>query len=490
MPLRRRSAIRSVPRGVVRANPQPFEFEHAMNNGPRRAPSPPPAPAPPSHHQPSMGLGGALIALNRHRAVERHNDPPDIAPPQRHGFHLPSFGQVTDALANTMRTIMDIPAGLGFFPHLYAAQRDEHAPDAYGDRYASRLDRLDQAFWEQHRDEPDWAELLREVYDEEQPPWLSRHTRLPIYLRSRRKKEPDYSPEYTHGEDKPPPGFTFDFAPPPPDPGPAFIDLVNSPGASSSTAKDTSAEETILVCAKCLDPLYSGSDGVSDQMERAKRRVWTLRCGHMVDGKCFEALIKPAPSDAAEAATDRKGKGKAKAVPMDSAAAYSTKSGKGKGKERAPSNNKGKGKASTDVDGTYPEKAQAIPTGGDEERRSQPRSPPLCDAAYSSPVLPGDETSSIRSRLRPRTSWGSRMLGPSSSSTSDLNPYSTSPSQAVPPAPASRPIKPLPKGRGRQKKETYIWTCPVVGCGRQHTSRGRGDVWEVTSKDGPIALYL
>ncbi|KAJ7913322.1 hypothetical protein B0H13DRAFT_2659705 [Mycena leptocephala] len=104
-------------------------------------------------------------------------------------------------------------------------------------------------------------------------------------------------------------------------------------GQGKEVIIDVDAEKegvsTLLVCARCLDPLLVRSDGITDggEEEARRRKVWGLRCGHLIDGKCFEELRKPVevedPDSGALDARERppspepegkgKGKGKAKA---------------------------------------------------------------------------------------------------------------------------------------------------------------------------------
>ncbi|EIN03953.1 hypothetical protein PUNSTDRAFT_128523 [Punctularia strigosozonata HHB-11173 SS5] len=487
MPLRRQTFRRpvgnTIPQGVVRANAQPFAFEQDMGRGPRRAPTPPPAPAPPSHHQPAMGLGGALLALNRQNSEEYHVERPQPPTRPRHGFQLPSFGQVTGALASTVRHIMDIPAGLGLgiFPHSPPAIQDEDPYQGYRDHLATRYARRP---W--HDDFDDLNFWLPDDIEIERHHWPLRDGRFPIYVNRDRRKDPDYKQQYTHGEGKPPPGFSFDFAPLPPDPGPTFIDLVTPVQGSSSKVQEVSNEETLLVCAKCLDPLTVGGDADADGTERARRRIWALRCGHMIDGKCLETLMKPRipdPNSTAPSASHKKGKWRAVETvpPIDDVA----KVAKGKGKGKEPMRRTGNITA-PDLD------AEVHIPHDDEKARLPAHSDPALTAASSSAVASASapEPPSIRSRLRPRSSWGAWMPGPSSSSSS-LNLYSPPASHPPPPASSTnREMKPLPKRRNRRKVETFTWECPVAGCARQHMSKGRGGNWEVDLKNGPIALYL
>ncbi|KAF7773175.1 hypothetical protein Agabi119p4_5342 [Agaricus bisporus var. burnettii] len=171
-----------------------------------------------------------------------------------------------------------------------------------------------------------------------------------IRRRNNTREESPYRKQYTHPQFSEP-GFTFDFAPK----SPLEIIDVTSPvvepkstafhkpividdeedemtAASSSgslsfpeshpgpqTPKKSPAAPT-LVCARCLGSLILGNNLTSE--EQKLRRVWGLRCGHLIDGRCLLEIGRPPqlqhsdtipdPEPLLPATVDRKGKGKAK----------------------------------------------------------------------------------------------------------------------------------------------------------------------------------
>ncbi|KAK0244088.1 hypothetical protein EDD85DRAFT_806669 [Armillaria nabsnona] len=157
-----------------------------------------------------------------------------------------------------------------------------------------------------------------------------------VYFRTRRNlmahsqpPEVDYKPQYTH-PGLPEPGFTFDFAPPTSESPPFTTSVSNpiiidddEPIASSSSGRDAATAATsapssgldlqaTLVCANCNEPLYqSGSGTVEDQRGR---RIWSLRCGHLIDGKCADRLSVPQAPPQDASAESGKGKEKAKSA--------------------------------------------------------------------------------------------------------------------------------------------------------------------------------
>ena len=152
-----------------------------------------------------------------------------------------------------------------------------------------------------------------------------------------------YHQRYTH-PDPPEPGFTFDFAPnsseedssqdrrfpPTSATAPIIVDdddeqrsiLPRGPAATSSKMPTANTKQgklsTILVCAKCRAPLILNESLGPDD---SARRVWALRCGHMIDEQCLYDIGQPdeeaGPDNNQDQQTvvDRKGKGKAKARP-------------------------------------------------------------------------------------------------------------------------------------------------------------------------------
>jgi hypothetical protein len=383
--------------GLVIPNAEPFPFETNIRLTPapiERLPAPGPAAAP-SHHTPVMGFGGAL--LQRARAAFEH-------PPARSHNH------------ERRRRVFGIPADvfmqwnpLDFFGHdedeLYDDDGFRHYRAAdFHDEPGDRLMRGDLRLFNAHA--------------------------------PGRPSEPDYKPEYTHPV-KPPSGFTHDFELS--SMTPASVIDIDSPCSSSSS--NSRSGETMLTCPRCHDPLMLGAADVAE--DRAKRRLWGLRCGHLLDGKCVEELMKPTPLVTPRSLDtgDVKGKGKGKAKEEDELelpGAYLTRSLKGKGKE---------------TDGNI-------------------------FNIFSEP-----DFSSIRSRLRPRPPLPSGPL-----------PAGPGPSRARARAAPRQPMKAKANGKGRAKvpnvEAEYEWTCPVGGCGRVHVSQLIDGQWVMDEKRGAITVFV
>ncbi|KAG7089967.1 hypothetical protein E1B28_011592 [Marasmius oreades] len=174
-----------------------------------------------------------------------------------------------------------------------------------------------------------------------------------------KRTEVEYRKEYTHPQPAEA-GFTFDFATGSSEDGeeslsegsqhpatsarnPIIIDDDDQEGrvgvGSSSTIENKGKERativessssplslrTLLVCSHCRDPLLLGESASKLGPEgEGARRIWSLRCGHLIDGKCLEVLSTP-PSTSASSFSEqgqssssdahRKGKGKAIAPP-------------------------------------------------------------------------------------------------------------------------------------------------------------------------------
>ena len=136
------------------------------------------------------------------------------------------------------------------------------------------------------------------------PPFFSAYSRLGRFSESTPsipKSAPEYKRTFTHPP-KVAAGFTHDFAP--------SVDVEDLNVAGTSSGSSTSTVDTVLVCAKCLDPLVMGN--VPDD-----KRIWGLRCGHVLDGKCVRELMIPVDAQESgdgEPSTESNGIGKEKAA--------------------------------------------------------------------------------------------------------------------------------------------------------------------------------
>ncbi|KAG5640351.1 hypothetical protein DXG03_009100 [Asterophora parasitica] len=299
----------------VRPINEPFDFEELAAQEQEQAPIP--IPHPNRHrrgHVPSMGLGGALISLNRDRARAQAEEERE-----RERERNPAY--VREFLGLTWRRLYNV-----FHP----------ADGGVGEEEVPEL-----PVW-------GWGD-----------PAAGAGARFRGAGAEREDVSGGYRQEYTHPGGRPEGGFSFDFGVPETEVDeeplrkkrkvkrkPVVIDLVADDSNSdndldsysgfdpnvcrkgkgkqkASSFADMEFEEleeleeeapslrTLLVCARCLDPLVQGAALVG--ADRENRKVWALRCGHMIDGKCLAVLGAPSSS----ASGDVEGKGKGRAIEED-----------------------------------------------------------------------------------------------------------------------------------------------------------------------------
>ncbi|KAF9478864.1 hypothetical protein BDN70DRAFT_921626 [Pholiota conissans] len=395
LPMRRHPEYPPV---IPLTDPLPFEISSSPpvagpSNQAQRVPQ---RAATSSHHTPVMGLGGALISQNRAQAVQRQRE--------------------ADIAATTVRRARPLRR------HIY------------------------NPFTVTERDDDNYIHMLLNPYmNDDFLPLGFRNLAQHNHGRAAQAAETDqYQQNYTHPS-CPEPGFTFDFALPSVEDDssqrgrlfprtskeePIVLgdddddeEPQNTAGPSaSSSAREASPDSKLnltLVCAKCLDPLILNAAMAPEEAQY--KRVWALRCGHLIDEKCLNILGQPPPED--EPVADKKGKGKAKA-PAHKA--------------------------------TY----------GDALPQLQSQQPPVF------PILDQD----IRSRLRSRR--------PATTTTSGGDPIIPgafpSPSSAVISSTASLP-SPAKKRKVSTRKPKieaeYEWACPVSSCGRVHVSVRIDGIW-------------
>ncbi|KAF4614254.1 hypothetical protein D9613_008069 [Agrocybe pediades] len=452
----------SYPTPPVAANSQPFDFEQSPEAPPVAGPSnprPQRAAAPRSRHVHSLGFGGALLSSNRVQPIHRQRQAAAAAAAQIHRRRAPQVRNV--------RTIngADFLFGFDYEDNALAILAlSDYEPDMY--RYRGQQ------------------------------------------LKNIREREL-YQQHYTHPPE-PEPGFTFDFSPPSPeenDPGrnvscngtPRFFpptsihdpiildddddDLAGSSSSKarssgkgkekaheveSSAAGDDKKLQALLVCANCLDPLIL-NEGLAPE-EAENRRVWGLRCGHLIDAKCLNKLGKPEEHEAADGEKEIE-------VGQEESTLQISSYAKGKGKAKAIP--------------TTPSPRKTVTEGGNADD-VLPEEDLSHEHQVQEPAMDAPDTS-IRSRLRSRltslsaaaaSAFGGIGAGSSSSastSTSTAAPSQTSPTRA-PPAKrrrggASSRRRASTKKDNKKVQETYEWKCPVPTCGRVHVSVKIDDVW-------------
>lgn len=380
-----------------------------------------------------MGLGGGIIAMNRQAAAEdayrrRHHQPP--LPPAR-------------------RTTV------------YGSEQPGHRSTAFGGivnifrnlfGQSTHQDQEEDRTWPQDHDEDHWAaQLEHEIH---WPPLLGGNVAMPPPPFPK-PKVTVYEPSYTH-PGTPPPGFTWDFAEPEasenvPVPSSKKVIVLDEDEAVASSSSQSSPHMTAtLVCARCMDPLVLPAQAASAE-ENKTRRLWALRCGHILDGKCITHLMQPQPACAETVKVEPEANGAADVQPLPVI------------------DRKGKGKA---VDRPAP---------------------------YT---IPSQEEGSIRSRLRPRRgAAGGRDSGLAAQSTTELQ-------EVADVSSTSRTVRPLlrrakgsvaevigapTKGKGRKsRRQRHTWKCPVPDCGLEHVSvlPAGEDEWLMDPHKGALPMFV
>jgi hypothetical protein len=308
-----------------------------------------------------------------------------------------------------------------------------------------------------------------------------------------RRTTHEYRVAYTHPY-PPAPGFTHDFESP--SPSVSVIDVDEEPGpstkASGSSSPNKNENLNTLVCARCLDPLVLGASGMSED-ERSRRRLWGLRCGHMLDGKCIAELMKPRSAPDLEPTRPE-------------VAVF----------ELSSSESQGQNSSTQSEDGTRSlVLGEAISSDGKSPTRfTKARGKARAIGQPSESLQPaevtGDQTAfaennSIRSRLRPRNNTGHVIHIFSSSPTSShacAQPSQSSSQRS--PASGDRLIaanthhhtRRRPKAKGKQKAmepvilERHEWRCPVALCERLHLSLHiESQGWVMDETQGGIPIF-
>ncbi|KAI0714273.1 hypothetical protein C8T65DRAFT_573498 [Cerioporus squamosus] len=470
LPARRRppGVAAAPPPPVIRPSDQPLPFESRMASLPRlppRNPSvPAPAPAPRSHHQPAMGFGGALLALNRQNSIAETNRQ-QRAEARTH-FNIPSFTEIYRRISSYRGNSngLEDTAGVGGL-------------------------RRWQRFWPwTNEDAPQDAGRALSPFGDEDA-WFPD---IEFEFRHRIKvpeKPVHYKPAYTH-PDKAAPGFTHDFAPVDSPPLRESPPLEAGPSNAASSSSSATAIETTLVCGRCLDPMVlAAHEGASEEV-RKKYRVWALRCGHMLDGKCIADLVTPPPPVPVEPPVEEyagKGKGKARADPeVSSAHPEPCQDAQPADFVAAPSttDRKGKRKAVEPLEPDEPPKRPTLMDSPAEDNsiRSRLRSraraaadvtPPDLDEGSSSAPMPEPSSRQRGGRRRGR--------GPPGIPAAEFDAASSAKGKGK--ARARAPAKPVIEAE-------HIWRCPIAGCGCLHYSVLVEGEWRNDEGRGAIALFV
>ncbi|KAI0261096.1 hypothetical protein BC834DRAFT_845722 [Gloeopeniophorella convolvens] len=453
--LRARRPPAAFPTDVIRPNPEPMEFERAMAaHVTRPASHPPLAAAPPSHHLPVMALGGGFISLTpQSEARVARNRQTQALARQRYFDHL----RVSRGIQHR-HGFLSQAIGRIFPTWLFGDPTEEERMDALAFSEVGAQDGLHVG-----------GEAL-----------MMPHRRVPH----------EYRVAYTHPYPSAP-GFTHDFESP--SPSDNVIDVDAEPSTSSNAAGSSSAPNenmNTLACARCLDPLVLAGSRMSDE-ERTHRRLWSLLCGHILDGKCITELMKPQPAPGLEPpCTDESPDDQSQC--RDSVAVAQAQP-----TPRTP--------------GTDARNSPDLSTSTAQPNEKAHTLEPLLEPAHPADTPTGaasfGEYNCMRSRLRPRNTAG-HVAYPSAPSSLPLQTPSQpqSPRRGAPPVP---PVAPAPsppvaisqakrrsKGKGKQKAvvpsiiERHEWHCPVSHCDRLHISLHiEGQGWTMDETQGAIPIF-
>ncbi|KAI0649182.1 hypothetical protein C8Q79DRAFT_999028 [Trametes meyenii] len=508
----------------IRPVPQPLVFEARVAR-PRLA-RPPPAPAAPlaaapSHHRPSMSLGGAMISLHGPNARAEANHGNQAGNRLSRGFNLPNFTDILRRVMGYGDVVADVP------PSTNPLRRWRHGimPWTWDD---VALD-ADEEFLTPFGENDHWFSLPERL-DAIRPGGDRGLFGVPAA-----EKVPFWKPEYTHSH-KLSPGFTHDFAPAD-DPSsqtsassPRSVIVLDEdeagPSSGPSASSSATAVETTL-------PLVLAPADSSSPEDAKMRRVWALRCGHMLDGKCVQELMQPpeplAPAEVAPPEEPLTGKGKGRWKPAANTPVLSAATPDG-GEPQAEAwvsipDRKGKRKAVEPPEPEHP-KRQALPASAATAASSAsaaaatPAAAPTTPTAALVPVPAEPEAhppdNSIRSRLRSRARAAAD-VSPPSSSLPGPSAHVTEAGPAGPPtrrgrrhagdSPSARQGhghtwvetrgRGKGKGKGRAKVERkpaaeaeHEWRCPVAGCGCVHYGVRVAGVWVNDEGRGAIPLFV
>lgn len=291
----------------------------------------------------------------------------------------------------------------------------------------------------------------------------------------------EYQPSFTHPK-KPQASFTFDFTPSDP------IVILDSAGLDSPSSLELTKQ---LVCAKCSGALLINVEGP----DAAKRKIWGLRCGHLLDGRCVAQIMRPVV--VTEVMGDHEDD-----MPADKVVNGVMKLGKGK--------RKAKEMARFDKTRTFANTKSTVPSTDGHKDHSFPLTKDLhpSDPLSYPPIL------DIRSRLhsRNRLETPSSSFQPSSELSASLNMIGGQ-SDLRNLDHVSGPVIEVPnryhgsgavRGRGRKSRkgkekaplapviqDEYEWMCPVSECRLKHRSVMIDGVWKPDQRDGKgvIPIY-
>jgi hypothetical protein len=274
---------------------------------------------------------------------------------------------------------------------------------------------------------------------------------------------------------------------------------------------ETGTGQTLmLVCTRCKDPLLLGG-------ETDEERVYGLRCGHVLDGKCLWKIAKPSesqPHPAVPSDPQKPGKGKDRAVVPELATTMVVDPAY-KFTFVHPIENLAASVATTSQSMVYQEdndpdaapvrsRASLRRLGGKRGRGIVPT--PNVSARHTRRRTRQNALDGVRDELTPNPA----QEGSASSPQLDLSdPFfpslATTPQRGRGSARGGRrgsgamrgggrtKMRKVPKTKGKLREELFEWKCSVSGCGRDHVSVRldmEGAKWKCDPDKGAVLMFL
>ncbi|KAG8806719.1 hypothetical protein FRC18_005958 [Serendipita sp. 400] len=313
---------------------------------------------------------------------------------------------------------------------------------------------------------------------------------------------PKYQVSFTH-PNKIQPGFTADFAPVVPE----TITIEDSDGYSDDDYDENDDEDTkrrkakgkgkarrppspaktapvaTLICPVCRDPLRMGGTNENE-------RLYTLRCGHVLDGKCLWRIAKPDDGKGAKSQVEEEKTGVDPRFEFTFAAQPQPSTSNSRDDDDDDDEDDG----DFSVGGVYQEVNHPMPVVSRSRLRSGREIVPTPNPGRrrrGGPRLPG--RSAARGGLDDVDDQPAEDAPPRLDLTDPFLPVLVNPPTFAVRAKGKLRRRKVPKTRGKLQEQIFEWTCPVEGCGHGHISVRldvSGAPWKPDEEKGAIAMFL
>jgi hypothetical protein len=321
---------------------------------------------------------------------------------------------------------------------------------------------------------------------------------------------PEWKASFTH-PGKMRHGFTSDFAPIEPE----LIVLEDSDEEIKSKKGKGKAKQPIrnldsetgtgqtlmLVCTRCKDPLLLGG-------ETDEERVYGLRCGHVIDGKCLWNLAKPSEPQPHPSNAQKVDKGKDRAevqeaqttMAIDPSYPFTFV---------PPVENLGSATTAVYQEDNHPNaapvrsRAPLRRSGGQARRGIVPI--PNASARHTRRRTRQNALDGVHDELTPDPTQEASTSTPRLELSDSFFPsLAITPQRGRGGARGARgsgargnggrtKMRKVPKTKGRLREEVFEWKCPVAGCGREHISVRldmEGAKWKCDPDKGAVLMFL